>query len=296
MWTALPQLPRPFFPKTKHTLPTLAVVLFCVCSAYMPLTAVQKAERRARAAREAGRPYEARTPANQAVVASLEEEEQQEQHGVKRLAPLADAEPTPAPGAPLMKRFKGAFAKRESQKYQDRVYEAEYVPPPAPEDIVAVRAEQDVVRRHLVCLAAARCEYELPGPDTKHRGFAHCVVQYYVDEFGAKFRAREQEALSEHALEVGLAALEMLEADRRKREQDRQECLRLQAEKEREDRVFLTAEYCALDTLYPMNKGCEDCRLARKTTHVRRCEVHDAVYKALVGHYLKTGQPHSEVR
>ena len=259
----------------------------------MPLTAVQKAERRARAAREAGRPYEARTTANQAVVASLEEE-QQEQRGVKRSAPLADAEPT---GAPVVKRSKGAFAKRESQKYQDRLYLPQYVPPlPPPEDPILVRAEQDAVRRHLVCLAAARCEYELPGPDTKHRGFAHCVVQYYVEEFGAKFRAREQEELSVHALEVGLAALEMLEADRRKREQDYQECLRLQSEKEREDRVFLMAEYCALDTLYPMNKGCEDCRLARKTTHARRCEVHEAVYKALVGHYLKTGQPHSEVQ
>ena len=248
----------------------------------MPLTAVQKAERRARAAREAGRPYEARTTANQAMVDSLEEEEQQEQHA-----------------EPLVKRFKGAFAKRESQKYQERLYDAQYVPPrppEPPEDIVAVRAEQDVVRRHLVCLAAARVDYELPGPQTKHRGFDNCVLQYYVDHFGTKFRAREQEALSQHALEAGEAALEMLEADRRKREQDHQECLRLQAEKEREDRVLLTAEYCALDTLYPMNKGCEDCRLTRKTTHARRCEMHEVVYKALVGHYLKTGQPHSEVR
>ena len=261
----------------------------------MPLTAVQKAERRARAAREAGRSYEARTTANQAVVVSLEEEEQQEQHGVKRLSPLADAEPTSAPVAPLVKRLKGAFAKGESQKYQYRLYEARYVPPPPPEDPIAVRAEQDVVKRHLVCLAATQCEYKLPGPQSIYRGFAHCVLQYYADELSAKFRAREQESLSEHALEAGQAALEMLEADRLKREQERRECFRLQAEKERRDRVLLTAEYCALDQLWPINKGCEDCRLARKRAGPRRCEMHEAVYQGLVVHYLKTGQPHSEV-
>ena len=69
----------------------------------------------------------------------------------------------------------------------------------------------------------------------------------------------------------------------------------LQAEKERRDRVLLTAEYCALDKLWPMNKSCEDCRLARKRVGPRRCEMHDAVYQGLVVHYLKTGQPHSEV-
>ena len=114
--TALPQLPSSSLLETKHTSLTLAIVLLCVCSTDMPLTAVQKAERRARAAREAGRPYEARTPANQAVVASLEEEEQQEQHGVKRLAPLADGKPT------LAKRPRGAFASRELRKYRDRLY------------------------------------------------------------------------------------------------------------------------------------------------------------------------------
>ena len=260
----------------------------------MPLTAVQKAERRARAAQEAGRPYEARTTANQAVVAQLQEQEEDEQHGVKRLAPLADAEPTPAPVAPLAKRPRGAFASRESQKYQDRLYLAQHVTPP-PEDPVAMRAEQDVVKRHLICLAATQCEYKLPGPQTIHRGFAHCVLQYYAEEFNAKFRAREQESLSEHALEAGEAALEMLEADRQMREHERQESFRLQAEKERRDRVLLTAEYCALDNLWLINNGCEDCRLARKRAGPRRCEMHEAVYQGLVVHYLKTGQPHSEV-
>ena len=257
----------------------------------MPLTAIQKAERRARAAQEAGRPYEARTNANQAMLASLQEQE----HGVKRLAPLADAEPTPAPVAPLAKRPRGAFASRELRKYQDRLYLAQRVAPPPPEDPVAVRAEQDVVKRHLVRLAAARCDYELPGPQSIYRGFAHCVLQYYADELSAKFRTREQESLSEHALEAGQAALEMLEADRLKREQERQECFRLQADKESRDRILLTAEYCALDTLWPINKGCEDCRLARKRAGPRRCEMHEAMYQGLVVHYLKTGQPHSEV-
>ena len=261
----------------------------------MPLTSLQKAEKRAKAAMEAGRPYEARTKANQEVVAQLQEEATDpEQPGVKRLASLADAEHTP-PDAPLVKRLKGAFARKEAQKYQDRLYVAQYVPPPPPEDPVAVRAEQDVVKRHIVCLAAARCESELPGVATNARGFGHYVLQYYAQEFNAKFRAREQDSLSKHALEAGRTALEMVEADRLKREQERQECFRLQAEKERQDRVLLSAEYCALDTLHGMNKSCEDCRLARKRAGPRRCEIHEAMYNGLVGHFLKTGQPHSEV-
>ena len=107
----------------------------------MPLTSLQKAEKRARAAMEAGRPYEARTMANQAVVAQLQEEAMDpEQHGVKRLASLADAEHTP-PDAPLVKRSRGAFAKRESQKYQNHLYDAQLVIPPPPEDPEAALAK-----------------------------------------------------------------------------------------------------------------------------------------------------------
>ena len=69
---------------------------------------------------KAGMPYEARTTANQVVVANFWELREEQQHGVKR---SANVEHAVAPDATLAKHAKkDPLASREAEDYKPRVY------------------------------------------------------------------------------------------------------------------------------------------------------------------------------
>ena len=96
----------------------------------------------------------------------------------------------------------------------------------------------------------------------------------------------EKETLAAHASDAAEYALEEMERAQKQAEEKRQECLRLQAEKENWDQVQLTAKYAAIDALHPLNKSCEDCRLARKRAGPRHCDLHEVMFQALFAHHL----------
>ena len=105
----------------------------------------------------------------------------------------------------------------------------------------------------------------------------------------------EKETLAAHASDAAKYALEEMERAQKQAEEKRQECLRLQAEKENMDQVQLTAKYAAIDALHPLNKSCEDCRLARKRAGPWHCDLHEVMFQALFAHHLKNGQSKNEV-
>ena len=245
----------------------------------MPLTAQQKAEKRARAALEQGRPYEARTAANQAVVAQIQEEGP-ERRGQKRLA-LADNEVSPPSHASVVTRSKkGAFASREAWNYKNRLAVARREPS---DDPIMVRTEQAEMQRHLVSLAAVHCPEEYEECPLR---FGCFVLRYYSENVYTQFRLCDKEMLGEFAQAAAEAALGRFEDLRR----ERRENLRRQAEEERQHAAMFTAQQCAVMTLNEANCKCEDCRLARKRHGPRRCEIHEAMYQGLLVHYLTSAQ------
>ena len=241
----------------------------------MPQTPQQKAEKRARAAFEAGKLYEARTAANQAIVASIKEEEPRQLEEAQQLDSL-DA-PDEAPLVKQQKKAPFAFP------------EARY------EDPYLVSLERLEVQDHLVGLAAAHCQMKLPEKYSSCTQFGNAVIRYYKETICTQFRLVEKETLAPQASHAPQFALEEMERARQQAEEKRQECLRLQAEKEQRDQVQLTAKYAAIDALHPLNKSCEDCRLARKRAGPRHCELHEVMYQALFAHHLKNAQSKSEV-
>ena len=246
----------------------------------MPLTAQQKAEKRARAALEQGRPYEARTAANQAVVAQIQEEGP-ERRGEKRALALTDNEVSPPSHASVVKRSKkGAFASREAWNYKNRLAVARREPS---DDPIMVRTEQAEVQRHLVSLAAVHCPGEYEECPLR---FGCFVLRYYSENVYTQFRLRDKEMLEEYAQAAAEAALGRFEDLRR----ERRENLRRQAEEERQHAAMFTAQHCAVMTLHEANGKCEDCRLARKRHGPRRCEIHEAMYQGLLVHYLTSAQ------
>ena len=232
----------------------------------MPQTPQQKAEKRARAAFEAGKLYEARTAANQAIVASIKEEEPQQLEEAQQLdSPDAPDE------APLVKQQKNAPVAFPEARY---------------EDPYLVSLERLEVQDHLVGLAAAHCQMKLPEKYSSCTQFGNAVIRYYKETRKAQFRLVEKETLAAHASDAAKYALEEMERAQKQAEEKRQECLRLQAEKENWDQVQLTAKYAAIDALHPLNKSCEDCRLARKRAGPRHCDLHEVMFQALFAHHL----------
>ena len=220
----------------------------------MPLTAQEKAERRAKAALDAGRTFHPRTASNKAVLERVCEEASTERKALVRKTIR-----------------KGCFALRNHAKTKLDEYKLQLV-----QCAPVMDPSEGFVRAAADALAEQGCDAE--------KLLSEPLFVIYVERL--YFSGVDAKEAGNRAVEA-LAAARELEYARREREYAR--CWREQEIWEQTRELRARAESYAAEKLWAMNKRkkCEECRAVQRNSCNERCVPHQAGFEALCAEYLK---------
>ena len=248
----------------------------------MPLTAEQKAERRARAALAEGRTFHPRTATNKIALEKLEREATEQAERAKK--------------AVRKQLQKGRFTAGMRNLYKTRLayHGGELVVAVAPvtasyaERVTA--AKQRLVHGAAQALAAA---YALEvGSILEVPGFAGWVYDFYSQP---RFAGMDESALAEHVREAGEYAMSEAARLANERKQVRLECWQRQREWEQMTELRSQAESYACNKLWHMNgrTKCAACRVVQQSSCNLHCLNHQAAFEALCTEWLNSAEAQS---
>ena len=220
----------------------------------MPLTAQEKAERRAKAAMAAGRTFHPRTATNKAVLERICEDASTERKALVRKT-----------------LRKGCFALRNHAKPKLDEYKLQLV-----QCTPVKEPSEGFVRAAADALAEQGCDAE--------KLLSEPLFVIYVERLW--FSGVDPKEAGNRAVEA-LAAARELEYARREREYAR--CWRQQEIWEQTRALCARAESYAAEKLWAMSNGkkCGECRAVQRNSCNERCVPHQAGFEALCAEYLK---------
>ena len=244
----------------------------------MPLSAEQKAERRAKAALAEGRTFHPRTATNKLGLEKLEREATEQAERAKK--------------ATRKQLRKNRFTAGMRTLYKTRLayYGGELVM--AVEAVGTFEEQVTASKQRLVhgaaqALAAA---YALEvGSILEIPGFSGWVYDFYSQ---VRFAGMDESALAEHARDAGEYA--MSEANRlaEERKRARLECWQRQRDWEQMTQLRSQAESYACKRLWQMTgcTKCDSCRAVQQSSCNWHCLNHQAVFEALCTEWLNSAQ------